>query len=118
MKTKPWSIVFIVLCTICTSLAAILNKQGAVDFSFTIQGTILNFYLIGGLSLLVIGVVFLMLSLKGGEVTVVYPAIATSYIWVTLLSYPIYGEAISATKIAGVLLIIGGVISVNLGGRR
>jgi len=118
MKTKPWAIATIILCTICTSAAAILNKQGAVDFSFTIKGTFLNLYLIGGLLLLFVGMIFLMISLKGGEVTVVYPAIATSYIWVTLLSYPVYGEVISAAKILGVMLIIGGVVAVNAGGRR
>jgi len=115
VKTKPWAIVLIIICTIATSLAAVFNKKGAVNFELTIQGTILNGYLILGLTLLAVAMLLLMLSLKGGDVSVIYPIIATSYIWVTVMSYYLFSESINIFKIIGIGLISGGVILINIG---
>ncbi len=114
MKTKAWAIATILLCTIATSLAAVFNKKGAINFELTIKGTILNGYLILGLSLLAVGMLLLMISLKGGDVTVIYPIISTSYIWVTIMSYFIFKEAINHFKILGIASIIGGVVIINV----
>ena len=118
MKTKSWAIVLIILCTVCTSFAAILNKKGATLLEMTIKGTILNYYLIGGLILLGIGAAFLMLSLKGGDVSVIYPVIATSYVWVTIMSYYFFDEVINSFKVYGIIFIVAGVIIVNLGQKK
>ena len=118
MKTKPWAIVLIILCTICTSLAAPFNKKGAEILTLTIQGTILNPYLIIGMVFLVLAVVLLTASLKGGDVSVVYPIIATSYAWVTLVSYYYFKEQINIFKIAGIAFIILGVIVINLAHKK
>ena len=118
MKTKPWALILIVLCTICTSFAAIANKKGATMLELSLKGTLLNPYLILGLSLLVMGSVLLMTSLKGGDVSTIYPVIATSYIWVTIMSYYFFDENINIFKIIGVVFIVGGVIIINLAGKK
>ena len=115
MKTKWWALVLIILTTLCTSSAALLNKKGATMLELTLQGTIFNPFLVAGFSLLVVGAVFLMLSLKGGDVSVIYPVIASSYIWVTIGSAVFFSETINNFKIIGVVFIVLGVIIVNLG---
>jgi multidrug transporter EmrE-like cation transporter len=114
MKTTWWGIVLILLCTICTSFAAISNKQGAINFSLTIEGTMLNWFLILGLFLLACATVLLMFALKGGDVTVIYPIISTSYIWVAILSFYLFNEAFTYFKLFGIISIVAGVIVLNI----
>lgn len=115
MKTKKWAFLTIILCTVCTTFAAIANKEGATRLEMSLKGTILNGYLILGLFLLAMGMVLLTISLKGGDVSVIYPFIATSYIWVTLLAPYFFNEPITMLKAIGVGLIVAGVIMINIG---
>jgi drug/metabolite transporter (DMT)-like permease len=114
MKTKGWALWTIILCTLCTSSAAILNKMGANIAELSIKGLLMNHYLIAGLILLATASVLLMISLKGGDVSIVYPVIATSYVWVTIFSGLFFHEQINAFKMIGIAFIVGGVITINL----
>jgi drug/metabolite transporter (DMT)-like permease len=118
MKTKLWALVAILLCTVCTSLAASFNKKGATLLELSLKGTIFNYHLIIGLTLLVIGSVLLMVALKGGDVSVVYPIIATSYIWVIIISGVFFNEQINIMKILGILFIVIGVITINIAEKK
>jgi uncharacterized membrane protein len=117
MKTKWWAICSIILCTVCTSIGAFFNKKGAMALQMSLKGTIFNPYLILGLACLGIGYLFLMISLKGGEVSVIYPIIATSYIWVVLVAYYSLNEPLNHFKILGIIFVIGGVILLTTGHR-
>lgn len=118
MKTKPEALFLVVLCTLCTSFAVILNKIGATKLEMTLQGTIFNIWLLSGLFLLGIAAVLLMMSLKGGDVSVIYPVVATSYIWATLLSSIFFGEEINLFKILGIFFIVVGIVTINLGQKK
>ena len=48
----------------------------------------------------------------GGRASILYPIIATSYIWVILFAAWLLNEPVTAGKIIGSLLIIIGVISI------
>jgi drug/metabolite transporter (DMT)-like permease len=117
MRTKWWAIALMVLCTAFTSTAALLNKKGAVNLELSLRGTIFNFYLIGGLCLLALATIILIIALRGGSVSVLFPIIATSYIWVTLISYYFLNEHISMLKGAGIASIFFGVILINVVGK-
>jgi drug/metabolite transporter (DMT)-like permease len=115
MATKAWAIALGVVCTAFTSSAQILYKIGAASLPVIFT----NWYLLGGLGLYAIGALIFILALRGGEVTVIYPIIATSYIWVTLLSYFILKEAsLSTLSVIGISLIFIGVSSIGLAGKR
>lgn len=114
MATKSWAIALVVLCTLFTSNAQLLFKAGAARLPILLT----NWPLIGGLSLYAIGAVLLILALKGGEVTVIYPIIATSYIWVGLLSHFVFGESLSWIAISGIALIALGVACIGLSGSK
>jgi multidrug transporter EmrE-like cation transporter len=118
METKAWAIMFVVVCTLLTSTAQIFYKLGADKLEFRFIKIITNYYLIGGLAIYGIAVVILLIALKGGELSVLYPIIATSYIWVSLLSVYFFNEVMNLYKWVGISLIIGGIVLINLGSKK
>jgi multidrug transporter EmrE-like cation transporter len=115
MKTKLWAILLMVICTVFTSSAQIFYKVGANKLSFNFISIITNWQLILGLILYGIGAVLVIIALKGGEVTVLYPIITSSYIWVSLASGYFFGEKIGMFRWAGIFLIILGIVIITLG---
>ncbi len=114
MKTKPWAISLIIFVTFCTSFAQVFFKWGSQELS---PFFFFNSYIIIGGILYVVGAVFLIISFKGGDVSVLYPIVATSYAWVVLLSYFFFDESIGFLKLSGVLLIIIGIIGISQGSK-
>ncbi|MBW2981490.1 EamA family transporter [Candidatus Woesearchaeota archaeon] len=118
MATKRWAIGLVVVCTLFTSFAQIFYKFGADRLSFDIFSIITNWPIIIGIALYGTAAVLLIISLKAGEVSVLYPIIATSYIWVSLLSMYFFGEIINFYRWIGMAFIFLGVILVAKGGRK
>jgi drug/metabolite transporter (DMT)-like permease len=75
----------------------------------------LNPNLLIGLFFYGIGTVLFIPALKGGELSVLYPLISTTYIWVSLWSMRMLGEKMNSLKWIGVALIMGGVSLIGLG---
>lgn len=117
MATKTWSIALMFLCTGFTSIAQVFYKLGANKLEFNWQSLITNHYLLIGLILYGIGAVIMILAFKGGEVSVLYPIVATSYIWVTLLSLYFFHEAINVFRWVGVSIILLGIIFIGIGSK-
>jgi len=103
-------------CTLLTSSAQLLYKLGSKNLQLNLS-LLQNYYLIAGLGLYVIGAGIFVLALRGGEVSVLYPIIATSYVWVTLLSIYFLMEQLNISKIFGVGAIILGIIIIGVGSR-
>ena len=102
MKAKLWAIMLMVLCTIFTSSAQIFYKMGANRLTFDIISILTNWQLILGMILYGLGAVLVIIALRGGEVTVLYPILTSSYIWVSLGSVYFFGEKMNALKWIGV----------------
>jgi len=117
MATKLWAILLVLFTTLITSSAQILWKKGSATLAFDILSIITNYYIIGGVLLYVVGGTLLIISFRGGEVSVLYPIIATSYIWVSLLSVKFLGEQMNHFKWIGVILIIAGIASIGFGSK-
>jgi len=118
MPTKLWAIGLIILCTVFTSTAQVFYKFGADRLEFNLISLITNFPLITGMILYIMGAVIMITAFKGGEVSVLYPIIATSYIWVSLLSLYFFNEALNFFKVIGVLTIITGIIFIGIGSKQ
>ena len=86
MGTKLSAIILVVIITLLTSAAQIFYKKGADILVFDFLSIITNYYLIIGLFLYFLGAVLLIIALRKGELSVLYPIIALSYVWVSLLS--------------------------------
>ena len=65
-----------------------------------------------------LGALLLIIGLKGGELTVLYPIIATGYIWVCIYSVYFFGEIMSALKWLGVFSIIVGIAMIGYGSNK
>jgi multidrug transporter EmrE-like cation transporter len=52
---------------------------------------------------------------RGGTVTVLYPIYASTFIWAALMAWAIYGQPIRPVHVAGMLLLIAGIICMGSG---
>lgn len=68
-----------------------------------------NVALLAGLSFYGMSTVLLVLALKDGELSLLYPVIALTYVWVTLLSLMLFHDRINPVKFAGIAIIVLGV---------
>ncbi len=65
--------------------------------------------LVAGYSLYAVSTVLLVLALRDGELSVLYPILSMTYVWVLLLSLLIFHESINLFKILGISVIVLGV---------
>ena len=120
MKTKWWAIGLVVLTTVLTSAGQVLYKFGTNRLPElpVVLDYILNAFIISGLLVYGIGAVMLIIALKHGELSVLYPIIATSYIWVSLLSVYFFQEGMNPYKWLGVGAVVIGVSLIGYGGTK
>jgi len=118
MKTKLWAMGMVLGCTLLTSTAQLFYKFGADEISFNILSIITNVNLIMGILLYIVGGTILIISLRGGELSVLYPILATSYIWVSFLSIYFLSESMNLFKWLGIFTIMAGIILIGFGSSR
>jgi len=118
MSTKLWAIGIILFSTLLTSTAQLFYKFGAEKISFDILSIITNVELITGMLLYAVGGILLILSFRGGEVSVLYPIFATSYIWVSLLSIYFLNEVMNIFRWMGIFTIIIGIVLIGFGSKK
>lgn len=107
-KVKPLAMVF--GCTVLGAAAQILFKLGLKLMpQFTPLAALSNLPLMTGLTLYGASTVLLVLALREGELSLLYPVISLTYAWVTILSVLMLGEKMDVLKAAGVVVIIAGV---------
>jgi drug/metabolite transporter (DMT)-like permease len=118
------------LCTLLGATAQIFIKVGAngsnVGASWTTAAGVWtnlfamasNPHLVFGYGLYAIMTVLFVVTLRDEELSVVYPVIALTYVWVTMLSVFFFHEAVNWFKAAGVVLIVSGVAVLGKDGRK
>ena len=75
----------------------------------------INTSLIGGGLLFLIIVIATIFIYKGGELSILYPIGATSYLWSVIFGYKLFKERLNMWKIMGVIVLLFGVTLVGLG---
>jgi multidrug transporter EmrE-like cation transporter len=108
------SFVLVVLCTLVGAAAQIFIKSGASTLAQpglmgAVVGMVTNPALFVGYCMYGFNAVLMVLALRDGELSMLYPIIALTYVWVTLLSMWVFHEPMSIFKSLGVTLIITGV---------
>ncbi len=98
----------VLFCALLGGIGQIFFKLGSSSFSLDVS-LFQNWQLIVGVVLYGVAMVLFIYALKFGNVSILYPLIATSYIWVSLFASVFLGEAFPLYKWSGVLLIIGGI---------
>lgn len=120
------SFLLVFSCTLIGAIAQILLKKGAgqlgahvtlmdvahrpaLFFEFAL-GILKNLYLFSGYCLYGVNTFLMALALKGRELSRLYPIIALTFVWVTLLSLVMLpDEHLNFFRVAGIAFIVGGV---------
>jgi multidrug transporter EmrE-like cation transporter len=75
---------------------------------------LLSPYVIASLFVYGCGVLFWLMALSRLEVSLVYPFASLSYVGIIIASHYLFGEHVSRARIAGVGIVIAGVVVVGL----
>ncbi len=109
------------LGTVLSAAAQILIKSGAghlpphAGFVQTAIGMITVPALFFGYALYGVYTVVLTLALRHGELSVLYPVIALTFVWVAIASVVMFHEDMNAAKLAGIAIIMLGVAVLGRG---
>ncbi len=130
VKRSNKSIYLVLGCTVFAAAAQVLLKFGAnhpappvnpadtstwLPFVMALLRNVpllLGYCMSGGTALL------LILGLRDGQLSVLYPIISMSYVWVDLLSVYFFHDQINVWKAAGIVFVIGGVGLLGWAGSR
>ena len=112
------SITLVFLCTVLGAAAQILMKVGMRQFQPDLAAIVTNVPLIIGYCLYGINTLLLVLALREGELSMLYPIIALTYVWVTLLCYFLLHEPPNVYKNLGITTIVVGVAVLGRGGKQ
>ena len=113
----------LVLCGVLLNAAAQLllkagtNAVGAFEFTarnLPVFGPRLAFepHILGGLACYVVSVVVWIMALSRVEVSVAYPMLSIGYVVNAVAAWYLFGEAVTATRLAGIAFIVVGVVLV------
>ncbi len=105
-------------CTVVGAAAQILMKIGMTHFKLDPIALVTNVPLVAGYALYGVNTLMLVLALKEGELSMLYPIIALTYVWVTLLSYTLLREPPNVYKNIGITTIVIGVAVLGRGGKK
>lgn len=96
-----------IACTLFTSLGQLLWKAGSLRIDLSAPLTVLNLPFLLGFVSYGMGAVLMIIALKTGELSMLYPLVASSYVWVSIVSpYFFPSDSMNVLKWIGVVLII------------
>jgi multidrug transporter EmrE-like cation transporter len=106
-------------CTILGAAAQILMKTGANQLAaHGLAGVLSNLPLLAGYCLYGLSTLLLVLALRDGELSLLYPVIALTYVWVTILSRVIFHDQLTISKLSGIAIIVAGVVVLGRNTKR
>jgi len=119
-EQKRRSVFLILIFTFLAATAQVMWKYGTIRLGEhpTLLTLINDVPLIGGLAVYGLGAILMIVALKHGELSVLYPLISLSYVWVAILSVLLFHESMAAPKIAGICIIMAGVATLGKGAHR
>jgi multidrug transporter EmrE-like cation transporter len=112
------SLFLVLLCTVVGAAAQMLIKQGAGGvkhdgFIAAIVAMLTDPPLFAGYCLYGFNTILMVLALRDGELSLVYPVIALTYVWVTVLSMFVFHEPMNLFKAIGIAIIVAGVAMIG-----
>ena len=116
METQLWAIGLVILAGLIGAFGPIYLKEGAQRINFKILSSIfLNKYLILGILVYAIGTLLFIPALRGGELSVLYPLVALSYVWLYFYSRFIFKKKMPILAWIGLFVIVASVALIGLG---
>lgn len=115
MATPVSSMAWVGVGSFVGSFGAVFLKAGAGRLELKFQSFLRNWQLAAGIFFFCLSSVFFVFGLRHGELSVLYPMVSLGYIWTLVWSRIFFKERLTATKFAGLGLILVGVLLVGLG---
>lgn len=104
------SVLLVFCCTLIGAAAQVFFKLGAGELSKPNPVQMLtNPVLLSGYVLYGLSTVLLVLALRRGQLSILYPVISLTYVWVTILSILIFKESMNLFKVLGLSIVVAGV---------
>jgi drug/metabolite transporter (DMT)-like permease len=116
VTTPVSSMVLVSVGSFIGSIGMVFLKAGAARLH-GFRSLLFNSRLALGVGLFLLSSYFFVLGLKHGELSVLYPLVALSYVWALLWSRLFFHEPITKHKSLALLLILAGIALVGLGSR-
>ncbi|MCA9838785.1 MAG: hypothetical protein KC422_17855 [Trueperaceae bacterium] len=109
MKTPLSSIIFFLIAGFLGAIGQYLYKSGAEKASGTFISFISNGRILAGvICYIAVMVLFVAAFKRGGELSVLYPLYATTFIWAAVISLWAYHIPIKPVNVFGALCLITG----------
>jgi drug/metabolite transporter (DMT)-like permease len=121
LRQKRLAVLFVFCCTLLGAAAQVLIKMNAgslrIDTPVSFVSSLLHSWLLLlGFSLYGGSTVLLVLALRHGHLSLLYPVIALTFVWVTILSVMIFHDSMNGLKLTGIAIIVSGVAILGKGG--
>jgi uncharacterized membrane protein len=110
VRGMDWKIILLTaLSAFVGSIGQLEFKRGADNLQFDIRLLLTNYHLILGVVVYAVSTVLYIYALNKEQLSILYPIIATSYIWTTIFSKIFLKETVGLTSWVGVFFILLGV---------
>ena len=106
LKKNKIGIAIIIFSAICTAFGQYCWKVWEAKGMLTL---LIGFVLYG------IGAISMIIAFKLGSLSVLHPMMSIVYVFALFIGYFMLGEAITLTKVLGILLILLGVAFIGMG---
>lgn len=115
MGTELWAVALVVLGSFLGAAGSLYFKKGSSKLTKNIFQNLKNYSLIIGFCLYIVAASMYVFALRGGDLSILYPLVSTTYIWIIVLSYYFLKEKMNKWKWFGITSIVIGVTFIGLG---
>jgi len=119
VKINLPAIVLMIFCTLFTSAGQMFWKFSLQSVNFSVLNSFFNPWLILGFISYGLGALFMILAFSRGDLSLLYPILGTSYVWISIFS-PMWfaSDSMNGWKWAGVLVILCSVTLLGYGSTK
>ena len=119
-KTRTVALLLAVACSVLVGASQLIVKWGVDRYRYFGWGDIPSLSaIVSSYAILGAGLLVLLLALRSGELSTIYPVLAARYVWVTALTPLLFpAESLNTFKIVGVVLAAVGVSIIGRAGLR
>jgi drug/metabolite transporter (DMT)-like permease len=115
MVTQLWAVGLVVLAVTVGAFGPIFLKKSSKTFSLSPLKILKNYNLMIGVLFYAFGTVCFIPALKGGELSVLYPLVSLSYVFVAIYSRILLKEKMNVYKFFGIVAILAGISLIGIG---
>ncbi|MFH1211489.1 MAG: EamA family transporter [Candidatus Woesearchaeota archaeon] len=103
----------VVAASVLAAFGSFFLKKGSKNFSFDIISIFKNLNFLFGVFLYFLTTIVFIYALTKGDLSILYPVMSLSYVWVAFLSIKFLKEKMNLWKWLGIALIIAGVVFIT-----